>query len=126
MADKPESSSTDARMAGAGTGTVLASLISLMDDGTWKSILLILAPSIAIAVAASWGFVVSYINDVLADWKIRNQLSRAQKLLERLKNEHSSDSEIVKDAEENVNALKILELNLSKKRIQAVLDQEAI
>lgn len=126
MADQPESSSTDARMAGAGSGTILASLISLMDDGTGKSILLILAPSIAIAVAASWGFVVSYINDILADWKIRGQLKRAQKLLEKLRSEHSADSEIVKNAEENVNALKILELNLSKKRIQAVLDEEAV
>ena len=123
MTDKPGGVSREAGVAGAGSGTALASLISLMGDGTLKSALLILAPSVAIVVAAGWSVLVPVLNDYLADWKIRRQLKRAQALLVELKKDPSADPKTVKSAEENVNALKLLELSLSQKRVQAVLDE---
>jgi hypothetical protein len=126
MSEGNGSIAREATIAGASSGTVLASLFSLMDEGTAKAILLLLAPTIAVIVMAFWGAAVSVLSDKVADWKIRNQLNRAQKIVLDLQNDKTARPETVKSAEDQVEALRLLEIQLSQKRIEAVLDTQAL
>ena len=115
----------EAALAGASSGTVLASLFSLLEDGTFRSALLILAPAMAVVVAAIWGLVVSLVSDQVADWKIGSQLKKAEKILAGLRSDRNTSAETIQSAEEQVEALKLLEIQLSQKRIEAVMDTAA-
>lgn len=123
MSDPSKGVSREAGVAGASSGTVLASLFSLMDDGSAKSALLIIAPALAIAVAALWSILVPILNDKLADWKIAREQDRAQNFLENLKSDPTATPEVIKKAEADTQALKLVVLSLSQKRVQAVLDE---
>lgn len=125
MSDGNGGITREAAIAGASSGTVLASLFSLMAEGTAKSVLLILAPNIAVIVTAVWGFAVSFLSDKVADWKIGSQLKRAEKILRKLRSDPASNPETIKSAEGQVEALKLLEIELSQKRIEAVLETQA-
>lgn len=124
MSDENGSITREATIAGASSGTVLASLFSLMAEGTGKSVLLILAPTIAVIVTAVWGLAVSLLSDKVADWKISSQLKRAEKILQDLRSDPASNPETIKSAEDQVEALKLLEIQLSQKRIEAVLETQ--
>ena len=125
MSEDNGSITREATVAGASSGTVLASLFSLMAEGTGKAMLLILAPTIAVVVTAVWGLTVSILSDRVADWKISRQLKRAEKILQDLRTDPNSNQETIKSAEGQVEALKLLEIELSQKRIEAVLNTQS-
>lgn len=125
MSEDNGSISREATIAGASSGTVLASLFSLMQEGTGKAVLLILAPTIAVIVTAAWGLAVSVLSDKVADWKIGKQRKRAEKILSDLRDDPQAKQETVKSAEQQVEALKLLEIQLSQRRIEAVLASQS-
>lgn len=113
----------EASIAGAGTGSALAALIGLLGEGTVKSALLILAPSLAVIVAAAWSSLVAVINDKFADLKIRAERKRAERMVREMENDPHATDELKEKAKKTLQALRILELEASQKRIQTVLAQ---
>ena len=94
----PDSKNTISSAAGLSGGTGFAGLVLLLPDGTLKSILLILSPTITIVVSSFWHVVTEEIESKVADWRIRSQKKRAAELYERLLKEGSADEELKEKA----------------------------
>src|SRR3989441_12345787 len=84
MAKQPNKASSGSKAAGLSGGTGFAGIVLLLPDSVWKSILLIIAPAITVAISSSWHVVTDEIDARVADWRIRTQRRRAQKLLDDL------------------------------------------
>jgi hypothetical protein len=113
--------SREANAAGLSGGTGFAGIAVLLPDGIWKSILLLIAPTITVVISSSWDLLSNEANTRVADWKIRTQKRRAQALLEVLKKDPNATDEIKQKAQDDVNALSLLELEISRKRVQAIV-----
>lgn len=111
----------EATLAGAGSGTVIASIISLVPDSGAKSLLLILAPTMAVLITAAWGHISDYIDDKLADYKVSRERKRAEKLVEDMERSATADDATLLEMRNKLEALKLLEIQLSQRRIEAVL-----
>src|ERR1700752_671794 len=119
MAANPKSA--DSTAAGLSGGTGFAGIVLLLPEGVIKSILLILAPALTIAVSSSWHVIVDEIDSRVADWRIRTQRKRAEKLCSTLDNDPSTSAEIKLQAIKNLEALVLLEVQISKKRVDAMV-----
>ncbi|MEM8935130.1 MAG: hypothetical protein AAGC77_01830 [Pseudomonadota bacterium] len=120
--DSSQNISKGATVAGAGSGAVLASLFNLLEPGGAKDILLILAPTFAVGVTAAWGLIGSLIDDVVADWKVRSQLKRAQKYLADVRADENADPNLVQELQNQVDSLQKLAVQLSSRRVEAIVD----
>jgi hypothetical protein len=66
----------EAGVTGGGIGTAIAGFASVVQDHFWKQCLILAAPSIGIAAAALYGFVVRmYVNPWIRDTKNKMMLS---------------------------------------------------
>jgi hypothetical protein len=113
--------SGEARAAGLSGGTGFAGIVLLMPKGTIQSMLLILAPAITLVISSSWHLLANEINTRVADWRIRNQRKRVEALLKALNNNPSSSDELKRQAQSDLDALVLLEVEISKKRVQAIV-----
>jgi len=112
----------DARAAGLSGGTGFAGLVLLMPDGVWKSILLVLAPTITLIISSSWHFFTNEVSIRVADWRIHSETRRVQALVIKLQNQMPPASPaLVQQAQQDLNALVLLEVEISKKRVQAIV-----
>jgi hypothetical protein len=121
MVKQPNKGAGRSKAAGLSGGTGFAGIVLLLPDGVWKSILLILAPAITVAISNSWHLVTDEIEARVADWRIRTQRRRAQKLLDDLNKNPNADASLKAQAQKTVNALTILEVEISEKRAQAIV-----
>ncbi len=122
MADEQAGLKNKATAAGAaGTGTILASLFSLIDDGTTKSVLLIFAPALTILLAQLWEILGAVCRDKIADWKI----SKSKKKLQEIIDLHEDDPETVAEAKQALSALTSLEIATTSKKAHAELHVDA-
>jgi hypothetical protein len=112
---------TDARAAGVYGGTGFAGIVLLLPDGLMKSILLVLSPTITLIISSSWHLLIHEIDSRVADWRIRSQKQRVQKLLKALKEVPDVNAELVRQAQEDLDALMLLEVEISRKRVQAIV-----
>jgi hypothetical protein len=116
-----KASARESGIAGASTGTLFASLISLMDEGGTKSVLLILAPPLAVAVAAIYGELVRVLAETVADWKISRQRRRAEKLVSMFRSDPEHNPETLKAASDQLETLKLLEVSITQRRVDAIV-----
>ncbi len=57
----------------------------------------------------------------VADWRIKMQRRRAQRLLDDLNKNPEANDALKQQVQENVDALTMLEVEISKKRVQAIV-----
>ncbi|PZU81240.1 MAG: hypothetical protein DI528_21590 [Shinella sp.] len=126
MSDKKKTSARESSIAGASTGTLFASLISLMDDGSIKSILLILAPPVAVLVSAVYSELVRLMDEVVADWKISRQRARAEKRVASIKADAGHNPDTLIKAQEQLETLKLLEISISERRVNAIVQNSNV
>jgi SMC interacting uncharacterized protein involved in chromosome segregation len=82
---------------------------------------LIIAPAITVAISSSWHVVTDEIDARVADWRIRMQRRRAQRLLDDLNKKPGANEALKQQVQDNVDALTMLEVEISKKRVQAIV-----
>jgi hypothetical protein len=122
MVEQPDSKPiTGSTAAGLSGGTGFAGIVMLLPDNVWKSILLIIAPAITVAISSSWHVVTDEIDARVADWRIRMQRRRAQRLLDDLNKKPGANEALKQQVQDNVDALTMLEVEISKKRVQAIV-----
>jgi hypothetical protein len=107
--------------AGLSGGTGFAGLVLLLPDGIAKSVLVILAPAITVAISGSWRFVVEEINKRVADWRIGSERKRVEALLESLNKNPGASEQLKLQAKNDLDALMLLQVEISKKRVQAIV-----
>ncbi len=96
-------------------------MVLLLPDGPVKSILLIIAPTITVVISSSWYVFTQEIEARVADWRIRSQKNKAAILYERLKKDEGSDPALTEQARQNLNALTIIEVEITKRRVDAIV-----
>jgi hypothetical protein len=109
----------DARAAGLSGGTGFAGIVVLMPEGVWRSALLVLAPTITIVVSSSWHFLTNEVEVRVADWRIKKQKRRSQEIFDTLG--PTTSPEVREKARRDFEALSLLELEISRKRVAAIV-----
>jgi hypothetical protein len=117
MARRPDRAVIGSKAAGLSGGTGFAGLVLLLPDGIWKSILLILAPTITVTISSSWHVVTDEINAAVADWRIKNEIKRAERVLKTV-----NDPELKSQAQKMIDALTLLRVEITKKRVSVLVD----
>jgi hypothetical protein len=107
---------------GVSTGTGLSGLVLLMPDGTLKSILLILCPTVTVVASGLWRVVNLELEAAVADWRIRSQKRKAIELLKRLNADAQPNQEMIQIAQDNVTALTRIEVEITRKRVEAIIE----
>jgi len=107
--------------AGVSGGTGFAGIVLLLPDGLAKSVLLILAPTITVVITSFWHIVTDEVGSTIIDWRIRRQRKRAEKLFRDLRNDPSVSDATRADAQKTLEALTALEVQLAKKRVEAII-----
>jgi hypothetical protein len=120
MPDNDHQSSTSTAVGVSG-GTGFAGMVLLLPAGTWKSILLILSPTITIAFSALWRIISQEVDARVADWRIKEQKSRADTLYKQLKNDPNASPDAILRAKQTLDALTILQVELAKRRADAIV-----
>jgi hypothetical protein len=112
---------TTSSAVGVSGGTGFAGIVLLMQDGVVKSILLILSPAITVIINRLWHVFTEVIDERVADWRIWSQRRKAEKLYERLKSDASVDPSVRDKAKATLDALKLLEVEIAKRRVEAIV-----
>lgn len=88
------STKAGAGAAGAGSGTLLVLLANnLPDSNRWKSWLVLLAPSLTIAITVAYTWIRKYVDDYLDERRIKRFISEAKVTLrEALENPNTSEA----------------------------------
>ena len=120
MAAPPQRNRTSSA-AGLSAGTGFSGVVLLLPDGPVKSILLIIAPTITVVISSSWYVFTQEIEARVADWRIRSQKNKAAILYERLKKDEGSDPALTEQARQNLNALTIIEVEITKRLVDAIV-----
>jgi hypothetical protein len=115
--------STGSSGAGLSGGTGFAGVALLLPDGVVRSILLILAPAITVAISSSWAFFAEEMDMQAADWRIRRQRKRIEGLLDSLKTNPSVSAQLREQAQKDFDALVALQVQISTKRVQAIVER---
>ncbi|MER8650289.1 hypothetical protein [Mesorhizobium sp. M0586] len=106
--------------AGLSAGTGFSGLVLLFPDGLFKSFLLILSPAITIAISSSWHVVTEEVGARVADWRIRSQRKKAGKMLHALMADPSTSPDLLSRAKQNLEALTLVEVEITKRRVDAI------
>jgi hypothetical protein len=107
--------------AGLSGGTGFAGIALLMPEGFVKSVLLILAPTITVGISSSWHIFTQEVEARVADWRIRNQRRKAEELYRRLLHDSGTTDEIRDKAKKSLEALTLLEVEITKRRVEAIV-----
>lgn len=121
----PKSDTLEIGAVGAGSGTAIASLVSLLPESSLRSALLILAPAMAVLIGLGWRFVVQLLKDVFADIKIARQLAAAKRACDQLNADPLSSDQIKTEAQNRYEALQLLAIAGRGKRVRSVIDGES-
>jgi|SRR5215813_3719231 len=122
MPKRTNSRSIESQAAGLSGGTGFAGIVLLMPDSVWKSVLLIIAPAMTVVISATWLFLTDELGTVVADWRIKNQRRRAERLWHDVNNDPNATPELKAQARENLEALTLLEVEIGKRRVSAIVD----
>ena len=125
MADRPRlDRARNARIsnaAGLSAGTSFSGVVLLLPDGLTKSLLLILSPAITIAISNLWHVVTQETDAWVADWRIRSQKRKAANLYQNLISDRSANPQLVEKAKQNLDALTLIEVEITKRRVEAIV-----
>ncbi len=112
-----EDSSPSQNAPGAGGlgGTAFASLVLLMPPGKIQSVLLILAPSITILISMFWKAVTDEIGEILAEWKMRFETLRVERMCIRIENNPHASEELRAQARSTLAAVMMAEVTRKEK-----------
>jgi hypothetical protein len=112
---------TRSSVAGVSAGTALIGVLSQLGDGPTKTIFLLLAPTITIIVSFLWDSLWSEVKQRVADQRIAIQRQKQEELVRRLKMDPSIPEELKKQAQSGLDTLKLLEIRLAEKRVEAIV-----
>jgi hypothetical protein len=108
-----------ASVAGAGTGTGLLALMSLLPPSSHvKPLITFAAPTVSVAISAIWLYARNALDMYLADTQVTSQIKKAQGILERIEVDPRSSEQLKKEARTKFEALIMAELNIHEKRVQ--------
>lgn len=112
-----------AGVAGASGGTGLLALVSSIPDANpWKALLTFATPSAAIAISAIWLYLKTKFDNWIADRTIRDEITKAEQALAAIEADSNSTDRLKSEARKHVEALRILQIQLHRNRIQIVVD----
>jgi hypothetical protein len=112
------------KAAGMTSGGGLVGLILLLPEGSfWRSALTVAAPFITVAVTSSWHVVTDYVARRVADAQIASERRRLESLVETIKGDATASDEAKNEAAKALQALTLLQLEISKRRVSAIVDQ---
>jgi hypothetical protein len=112
----------DAGAAGAGSGTLLVLLANNMPTGNpWKSWLVIVAPSVSIAISVLYGWIKSSIDKRAAKQELEQLVDRARITLQTALQNPSTSEEHRRQLQKELEALELLlvKADLDKIRVLA-------
>ena len=125
MADRPRTDRTRkiriSNAAGLSAGTGFSGVVLLLPNSPTKSLLLIASPAITIAISSLWHVVTQETDAWVADWRIRSQKKKAVKIYEKLKSDGAANPQLVEKAKQNLEALTLIEVELTKRRVDAIV-----
>jgi hypothetical protein len=106
---------------GISGGTGFASIVMLLSEGSTKSVLLILAPTLTIVISGAWSIAVDLAKQKYADWQIKKQRESAEARYELIKSDPTISAEVKDRAKKTVDALRIVEIEIAEQRVSAIV-----
>jgi hypothetical protein len=116
------SAASGAAGVGLATGTGFTGVVLLLfPDGIWKSLLLIVAPTVTVIISATWSVTTSFVEAKITNWRLDQEKKSALARLEEEKAKPNPNPKAIADAQEVVDAISRLETELAKKRVTAIV-----
>ena len=112
-----------AGFAGAGSGTgLLLYVANIPSTNPYKPLLTLVAPTVSVIVSAVWLFIMDHFDIWLADRTISSELKKAEATLATIEADPKSTAKLKADARKAVEGLRLTQLGIHERRIEAVIE----
>lgn len=109
-----------ANAIGVSAGTTASGLALFLPEGVSKYVLVMAGPLITAVASRLWDYFTWRLDGTVADWQIESERAKARLFYENLKSDKSASPEAIERAKQNLDALIFIQIEVSKKRVEAL------